>query len=129
ITLVAVVCHFLTPVFTLLAYAPNQPVPFINKDHAGNLDIHCQYCHTDVFNSEYPNIPATQTCMNCHSQIKTDSPRLEPVRESWETGEPIEWINVHLLPDYVQFSHEAHVNVGVGCESCHGRIDKVKVVQ
>jgi len=127
--LVAGVWYFFSPEYTDVGYAPKQPVPFSHKVHAGNHDMDCQYCHTEVFNSEYANIPATQTCMNCHSQIKTDSPRLEPVRESWETGEPIEWINVHLLPDYVQFSHEAHVNVGVGCESCHGRIDKMEVVQ
>jgi len=64
--------------------------------------------------------------MQCHNQIRTDSPLLEPVRESWQSGKPVEWINVHMLPDYVQFSHAVHVNVGVGCETCHGRVDKTE---
>src|SRR5690625_2864181 len=89
----------------------------------------CQYCHTQVFDSRHANIPATQTCMNCHNQIETDNENLELVRQSWETGEPIEWIRVHMLPDYAYFNHSAHVIVGVGCESCHGRIDRMDVVR
>lgn len=120
--------YYFSPEYTDVGYAPEQPVPFSHKLHAGMHGLDCQYCHTEVFNSKQANIPPTQTCMNCHSQIKTDSPRLEKIRESWETGEPVEWIRVHNLPDYAFFSHEAHVNVGVGCESCHGRIDQMEVV-
>ena len=79
--------------------------------------------------SEHANVPSTQTCMNCHSQIRTESVNLLPVRESWATGEPVQWVRVHHLPDYAQFPHAPHVNVGVGCESCHGRVDQMEVVQ
>lgn len=126
---VAGVWYYFSPEYTDVGYAPEQPVPFSHKLHAGELDFDCQYCHTNVSESKHANVPASETCMNCHSQIKTDSPRLEKVRESWETGESIEWIRVHNLPDYAYFNHAAHVNVGVGCESCHGRIDRMEVVQ
>lgn len=126
---VAGVWYYFSPEYTDVGYAPEQPVQFSHKLHAGQLDFDCQYCHTDVFDSKNANVPATETCMNCHAQIKTDSPRLEKVRESWETGEAIEWIRVHNLPDYAYFNHAAHVNVGVGCESCHGRIDRMDVVR
>jgi len=126
---VAGVWYYFSPEYTDVGYAPEQPVPFSHKLHAGDHDMDCQYCHTKVFDSKQANVPATETCMNCHAQIKTDSPRLEKVRDSWETEEPIEWIRVHNLPDYTYFNHAAHVNVGVGCESCHGRIDKMEVVQ
>ncbi|MFU8811536.1 MAG: cytochrome c3 family protein [Balneolaceae bacterium] len=120
--------YFFSPEFTHVGYAPEQPVPFSHQQHVGQLGLDCQYCHTQVTESKYANIPATQTCMNCHSQIRTDSENLQIVRDSWETGEPIEWIRVHMLPDYAYFNHSAHVNVGVGCESCHGRIDRMEVV-
>lgn len=126
---VAGVWYYFSPEYTDVGYAPEQPVPFSHKLHAGQLDFDCQYCHTNVSESKHANIPATETCMNCHNQIKTDSPRLEKVRESWETGEAVEWIRVHNLPDYAYFNHAAHVNVGVGCESCHGRVDRMDVVQ
>lgn len=126
---VAGVWYYFSPEYTDVGYAPEQPVPFSHKLHAGELDFDCQYCHTNVSDSKHANVPATETCMNCHSQIKTDSPRLEKIRDSWETGEAIEWIRVHNLPDYAYFNHAAHVNVGVGCESCHGRIDRMDVVQ
>jgi hypothetical protein len=120
--------YFFSPEFTQVGYAPEQPVPFSHQVHVGQLGMDCQYCHTQVEESRYANIPATSTCMNCHSQIKTDSEALAPVRESYESGEPIEWIRVHALPDYAYFNHAAHVNVGVGCESCHGRVDRMEVV-
>ncbi|MEX2363088.1 MAG: cytochrome c3 family protein [Balneolaceae bacterium] len=120
--------YFFSPEFTDVGYAPEQPVPYSHKLHVDQLGLDCQYCHTDVFESKVANIPATQTCMNCHSQIQTQSEDLALVRQSWETGEAIEWIKVHNLPDYAFFNHSAHVNVGVGCESCHGRVDKMEVV-
>lgn len=120
--------YFFSPEFTDVGYAPEQPVPYSHKLHVDQLGLDCQYCHTDVFESKQANIPATQTCMNCHGQIKTDSEDLALVRHSWETGEAIEWIRVHNLPDYAYFNHSAHVSVGVGCESCHGRVDKMEVV-
>ncbi|MEX1063336.1 MAG: cytochrome c3 family protein [Balneolaceae bacterium] len=120
--------YFFSPEFTNVGYSPEQPVPFSHKLHAGEIGMDCQYCHTQVFDSQHANVPATQTCMNCHSQIATDSDALAPVRNSWETGEPIEWVRVHNLPDFAFFNHEAHVSVGVGCESCHGRIDRMEQV-
>lgn len=125
---VAGVWYYFSPEYLEVGYAPEQPVPFSHKLHAGMHDMDCQYCHTSVDKSKQANIPPTQTCMNCHSQIKTDSPRLAKIRESWETGEPVEWIRVHNLPDYAYFNHAIHVNMGVGCETCHGRIDRMEVV-
>jgi len=122
------VWYFFSPEYTDVGYTPEQPVPYSHKLHAGELGMDCQYCHTNVSNSMFANVPATQTCMNCHNQIKTDSDKLEKVRESWETGESIEWVRVHNLPDYTYFSHQAHVNSGVGCESCHGRVDRMEKV-
>lgn len=122
------VWYFFSPEYTDVGYAPEQPVPYSHKLHVDELGLDCQYCHTNVFESKMANIPPTQTCMNCHNQIATDSSSLDLVRESWETGASIEWIRVHNLADYAYFNHSAHVNVGVGCESCHGRVDKMEVV-
>jgi hypothetical protein len=125
---VAGVWYYFSPEYLEVGYAPEQPVPYSHKLHAGQLGMDCKYCHTSVDKSKQANIPPTQTCMNCHSQIKTQSEKLAKVRESWESGEPIEWVRVHNLPDYAYFNHAIHVNVGVGCETCHGRIDRMEVV-
>jgi len=92
------------------------------------LGLQCQYCHTSVEKSSYAGIPPTKTCMNCHSQIWTNAELLAPVRESWATGKSINWIRVHDLPDYVYFNHEIHVNKGIGCASCHGRVDEMPLM-
>lgn len=105
--------------------AVSQPVPFSHLHHVRQLGIDCRYCHTSVEESAYANIPPTETCMSCHSQIWTQSPMLEPVRASWQTGQPIPWNKVHDLADFVYFNHSAHVNNGIGCESCHGRVDNM----
>ena len=105
-----------------------QPVQFSHKHHVGDDGIDCRYCHTSVETAASAGMPATQTCMNCHSQIWADSPYLEPVRESWRTGRPIQWTRVHDLPDYAYFNHSIHVAKGVGCSTCHGRIDQMPVV-
>lgn len=126
--LVAGVWYYFSPEYTDVGYAPEQPVPFSHQVHAGKLGLDCQYCHSEVFNSKQANLPPTQTCMNCHEQVLTDSENLAKIRESWETGQPVEWVRVHNLPDYAYFNHAAHVNVGVGCESCHGRVDRMEVV-
>ena len=102
-----------------------QPVPFSHKHHAGGMGIDCRYCHTTVETSSFANIPPTRTCMNCHSQIWRTSPMLEPVRSSFRTGESLNWTRVHDLPDFVYFNHSIHVAKGVGCESCHGRVDQM----
>ena len=105
-----------------------QPVPFSHKHHIQGLGLQCQYCHTSVEKSSYAGIPPTKTCINCHSQIWTNASLLEPVRQSWATGESIQWTKVHDLPDYVYFNHSIHVNKGLGCSSCHGRVDEMPIM-
>ena len=105
--------------------AREQPVPFSHKHHVGGIGIDCRYCHTSVEESGFAGIPPTQTCMTCHSQLWVDAPILEPVRQSFRTDRSIEWVRVHDLPDFAYFDHSVHVTAGVGCESCHGRIDRM----
>jgi len=105
-----------------------QPVQFSHKHHVGDDGIDCRYCHTSVETSASAGLPPTSTCMNCHKQIWADSPYLEPVRASFRSGKPLEWIRVHDLPDYVYFNHSIHVKKGVGCETCHGRVDKMSLM-
>jgi hypothetical protein len=110
---------------TRAKHAREQPVPFSHAHHVGGLGIDCRYCHTTVETSSFANIPPTKTCMNCHSQIWITSPTLEPVRASYRTNQSINWVRVHDLPDFVYFNHSIHVAKGVGCETCHGRVDKM----
>lgn len=105
--------------------AIDQPVPFSHEHHVSGLGIDCRYCHTSVEESSFADIPPAHTCMTCHVQIWSDSPVLEPVRSSFQSGEPIEWIRVNDLPDFVYFNHSIHVAKGVGCETCHGRVDQM----
>ncbi len=105
-----------------------QPVPFSHAHHVGGLGLDCRYCHTTVETSSFANIPPTKTCMNCHSEIWNTSPTLEPVRASFRTGESIRWTRVYDLPDFVYFDHSIHVNKGIGCESCHGRVDRMPLM-
>ena len=102
-----------------------QPVPFSHEHHVSGLGIDCRYCHTSVEKSSLAGIPPTETCMTCHSQIWTNAQVLEPVRVSFRTNQPIEWVRVHNLPDFVHFNHSIHVAKGVGCETCHGRVDQM----
>jgi hypothetical protein len=102
-----------------------QPVQFSHAHHVGALGIDCRYCHDTVEQSAFANIPPTKTCMNCHSQIWLQAPILEPVRSSFRTGESLQWVRVHNLPDFVYFNHSIHVKKGVGCETCHGRLDQM----
>ncbi|MDX1547502.1 MAG: cytochrome c3 family protein [Rhodothermales bacterium] len=125
---ILIVWYYFSPEFTDVGYAPEQPVPYSHELHAGQLGMDCRYCHNWVEVSAHANVPPTQTCMNCHGQIRTQSLALLPVRESWATGLPIPWVKVHHLPDYAHFSHAVHVDGGVGCETCHGRIDQMEVV-
>ena len=105
-----------------------QPVEFSHEHHVGGLGIDCRYCHTSVENSSFAGIPPTQICMQCHSQIWADSPKLEPVRASFRSGESIPWTRVHDLPDFVYFDHSIHLAKGVGCVSCHGRVDAMPLM-
>ena len=109
--------------------AREQPVPFSHAHHVGGLGIDCRYCHTSVENSSFAGIPPTNTCMNCHRQIWQTSPTLEPVRESYRSGRTIRWTRVHDLPDYVYFNHSIHLSKGIGCETCHGRVDRMPLIR
>ena len=105
-----------------------QPVQFSHKHHVGELGIDCRYCHTVVETAAKATLPPTETCMNCHSQIWRQSPFLEPVRASFRTDRSIPWVKVHDLPDYVYFNHGVHIQKGIGCVSCHGRVDRMNQV-
>lgn len=120
--------YYATPKYSRVGYAPVQPVPFEHSLHAGQLGIDCRYCHAGVEKSGTSSVPAAQTCMNCHSVIKTQSPLLEVVRQSYQTGEPVPWVKIHAVPDYVYFNHSVHVNRGVSCVECHGKVNEMKVV-
>jgi len=102
-----------------------QPVPFSHQHHVGELGIDCRYCHTTVEKSSYAGMPSTKICMNCHSQMWVGSEMLEPVRESYQSGKSIQWKRVYNLPGFVYFDHSIHIHKGVGCTTCHGRIDEM----
>jgi hypothetical protein len=121
--------YFSYPAVIDTGYQPVQPVAYSHKLHAGQLGLDCYYCHSTVYKAAFAAVPSTNTCMNCHTKVKTDSPRLEVVRESARTGQAIPWVQIHRLPDYVYFNHEAHLNAGVSCVSCHGRIDQMIEVE
>jgi Cytochrome c7 and related cytochrome c len=117
-----------SPYYTYAGVARMQPVPFSHQHHVAGLGIDCRYCHTSVETSGFAGIPPTKTCMNCHSQIWTNAPMLEPVRESYRTGKSLVWTRVNRLPDFVYFDHSIHINKGVGCNSCHGPVDKMPLM-
>lgn len=123
-----IVWFYFSPKNFQVGYAPEQPVAYSHRLHAGQLGMDCRYCHANVESSAEAMVPPTQTCMGCHTLVKAQSPRLQVVRDSWASGEPIEWVRVHKLPDHAYFNHAAHVNAGVGCTSCHGRVDQMEVV-
>jgi hypothetical protein len=108
--------------------ARTQPIQFSHAHHVSGLGIDCRYCHTSVEDSSFAGIPPTKTCMNCHSQIWTGSPILEPVRESYRRDKALEWDRVHRLADFVYFDHSIHVARGVGCSTCHGRVDQMQAI-
>jgi hypothetical protein len=122
------ITYYATPAYLRVGYQPVQPVPFEHSLHAGQLGIDCRYCHAAVEKSATSSLPAAQTCMNCHSIIKTTSPLLEVVRQSYATGEPVPWVRIHQNPDYVYFNHSVHVNRGVSCVECHGKINEMTTV-
>jgi hypothetical protein len=117
-----------SPYVTYAMVARPQPVPFSHQHHVAGLGIDCRYCHTSVENSHFAGIPPTKTCMNCHSQIWVGAPLLEPVRNSYRTGESLVWNRVNDLPDFVYFDHSIHVNKGVGCNTCHGPVDRMPLM-
>jgi hypothetical protein len=113
---------------TEVGVARSQPVQFSHKHHVSDDGIDCRYCHTSVEESSFAGIPSTKICMNCHTQIWAESPILEPVRESFRTGKSLEWTRVHNLPGFVYFDHSIHVHKGVGCTTCHGRVDQMPLM-
>ena len=117
-----------SPFVTYAGVRKPQPVPFSHQHHVTGLGIDCRYCHTSVEESSFAGIPPTKTCMNCHSQIWTNAALLEPVRESFRSGRSIEWSRVNQVPNFVYFNHSIHINKGVGCNTCHGPIDKMPLV-
>ncbi len=142
---VFVVYYWFSPRHTDVGYQPFQPIAYSHKLHAGTLGMDCRYCHRLVEEGAHATIPDNDTCMGCHAQVKKDSPFLAPLRESYGTGradfgngtledgtpepEPLAWVKVHLLPDYAYFNHAVHVAAGVGCTSCHGRVDQMEIVR
>jgi hypothetical protein len=110
---------------TDVGVAKDQPVPFSHKHHVGDDGVDCRYCHTSVETSAVAGIPPTETCMSCHSQIWTNAAILEPVRASYRTGQSLAWTRIHDLPDFVYFNHSIHINKGIGCSTCHGRVDQM----
>ncbi len=128
ILVVVLVWYYFSPRNIEVGYAPKQPISYSHKLHAGELNIDCRYCHYTVEKSAHAAIPPTEVCMNCHKLVKTDSPEIKKVLESYMTDKPIEWVKIHQLPDYSYFDHSRHVSVGVSCVECHGRVDKMDVV-
>lgn len=152
---VFVVWVFFSPTFTDVGYMPTQPVPYSHRLHVGELGLDCRYCHVGVEQGPHALLPAAETCMNCHSSTETDgafaqfvnlnvehadpemqeqlnaerAAKLAPVLDSFKRDKPVAWVKVHDLPDYAFFDHSRHVNSGVSCESCHGRVDRMDVVR
>lgn len=123
-----VVWYYFTPKYSRVGYQPVQPIHFQHDIHVGQLGLDCRYCHSYVEVSGHSNFPTTQTCMNCHRDVQKNNPKLQPVRDSWATGQPIAWVKIHNVPDYAYFNHSAHVNRGVSCVSCHGKVNEMNVV-
>ena len=126
---VGFIWYYGSPKYTDVGYRPKQPVPYSHKLHAGDLGMDCRYCHTGVETSAHAGVPPTQTCMNCHTMVLPESEKLQPIRESWATGKPMEWIRIHKIPDFAYFNHSAHIRAGVGCFSCHGNIRTMEEVE
>lgn len=128
LTVVGYVGFIVFPRATNQGYDPQQPIPFSHKIHAGVNKINCNYCHTGVEKSRHATIPALNVCMNCHTVVKADSPHIKRLKDHYDKGQPVEWIRVHELPDFVYFPHNRHIAKGVSCESCHGDVKNMDQV-
>jgi hypothetical protein len=117
-----------SPWVTGARVARDQPIQFSHERHVAGNGIDCRYCHTSVETSAFAGIPPTKICMNCHAQIFSTSPFLEPIRESFRTDRAIQWTRVHDLPDFVYFNHSIHVHKGIGCATCHGQVDRMPLM-
>jgi len=129
LTAIAFVWYFGSPRYTDVGYRPQQPIPFSHKLHTGDLGMDCRYCHYNIERSPVANLPPTSVCLNCHNIIGTANEKLAPLRHSWAEKRPIPWVRVHKTPDYAYFNHAVHLNAGIGCSSCHGRIDRMDKVR
>ena len=136
LSVVFIVYFWFSPKNTDVGYQPYQPIPYSHKLHAGTLGMDCRYCHRTVEESYSASIPDADTCYGCHKHVKKDSEQLEPLRaafsgENWEKDQnnPIEWVKVHMLPEFAYFNHAVHMRANVGCKSCHGRIDQMEIVR
>lgn len=130
---VFVVTYWFSPKHTDVGYQPFQPIDYSHKLHAGVLGMDCRYCHRMVENGPHATVPDADTCMGCHTNVKKDSLALAPLREAYGDGKgdnkPVEWVKVHLLPQYAYFNHAVHARANVGCTSCHGRVDQMEIVR
>jgi hypothetical protein len=115
--------------FSNVGYAPKQPVAFSHKLHAGTRKIPCLYCHSSAERSRHATVPAMNVCMNCHNVARTERPAIQQITALYQAGKPVEWVRVHRLPDYVYFSHRWHVAKGIACQTCHGQVQNMDVVQ
>ncbi len=127
--LVALTLGSIFPNASNQGYAPEQPIPFSHKIHAGINKISCTYCHTGAEKSRHATIPALSVCMNCHTVVKLESPHVQNLRKHYEQNLPIEWIRVHELPDYVYFPHKRHIAAGLACETCHGDVKRMDRIE
>jgi hypothetical protein len=123
------VWYYFSPKYTRVGYQPLQPVAFPHSVHVDQLGLDCRYCHSAVEKSWYSNVPGSAVCMNCHKHVLKDDPKLALVRASFESGQPIPWVQVHKVPDYVYFNHAVHVNRGISCVHCHGDIHTMEEVR
>ena len=147
VVVVAAFWAYATPAYWEVGYQPRQPVNYNHQLHAQQLGIDCRYCHSHVEESRIANVPSTSACMSCHTvtddksgylkkamslgdapSLHFASPDLAKLRQADATGDPVQWKRIHKLPDYVQFNHAAHLDAGVSCYSCHGRVDQMAVV-
>lgn len=110
-------------------YAPEQPIPFSHKLHAGDYKMDCKYCHSGAERSRHSTIPSLNVCMNCHLVVRPDSPYVQQIQKAFRENKPIEWVRVHELPDYVYFSHKRHLSKGLVCENCHGDVKNMTKVK
>jgi hypothetical protein len=125
----ALMLYVRSPYVTGEGYPRDQPIEFDHRHHTRDDGIDCRYCHHEVERSRFAGIPSTSLCMGCHSQIWNDSPQIEPLRRSYYSGVPVRWNRVHHLPDFAYFDHSIHVAKGVGCVTCHGRVDQMAEVR
>lgn len=125
----AMVLTFWRNVGINLGYAPTQPIPFSHKRHAGDNNIPCMYCHSNADKSRHATVPSMNVCMNCHQVVKTDSPLIKQVTQHYKENKPIEWVKVHDVPDFVFFDHKRHVKKGIACQTCHGPVETMAVIE